>query len=479
MGILGSLLGGEGVPLQNEGDILVHDGTQPVALPIGAAGEVLTSDGSTAGWEPLPPVEIAVKEAGASVSSSITTLDFGAGFDVTESPAGEANITLDMTEAPYDNTTSGLTATDVQAAIDELALGGGGGGGGGSDRSAVTALTSSAGVVTVDYAAGDYFTLALTENVTGWTFSNLPGSGHGARLAVRITQDTTARTVAMPWYWEGGVAGVVSTGSGDIDLLLLSTFDNGATWLARMIKDFSEPPPPPETDAYWANVAALLHFNGTDGSTTFTDETGKTWSFENGYTEIDTAYSKFGGGSLGCQSSAWLSTPSHTDFDFGSGEFTVEAWVRFSYVESGKYSCIVCRDQVYGTRGWLLYLNSSDQKLTFTAWVGGTAYSAVDTNPMTASSTTFRHIAAVRDQSGGGDNLRLFVDGVLVGSTAITGSINDGGQPCAVNTLWDVTSRLSWPESYLNGNIDDLRITKGVARYRSNFSPPAAQFPDA
>jgi len=66
---------------------------------------------------------LTVKEGGTTVSSSVTALDFGAGFDVTESPAGEANVALDMTEAPYDNATSGLTATDVQAAIDELSVG--------------------------------------------------------------------------------------------------------------------------------------------------------------------------------------------------------------------------------------------------------------------------------------------------------------------------------------------------------------------
>lgn len=71
---------------------------------------------------------LAVKEGGTTVSSSITTLDFGTGFDVTESPSGEANVALDMSEAAYNNATSGLAATDVQAAIDELAASGGGSG---------------------------------------------------------------------------------------------------------------------------------------------------------------------------------------------------------------------------------------------------------------------------------------------------------------------------------------------------------------
>ena len=70
---------------------------------------------------------LTVKESTATVSAAVTSIDFGAGFDVTELPAGEANVTLDMAEAPYDNGASGLAATDIQSAIDEIAAASGGG----------------------------------------------------------------------------------------------------------------------------------------------------------------------------------------------------------------------------------------------------------------------------------------------------------------------------------------------------------------
>jgi len=116
-------------------------------------------------------------------------------------------------------------------------LGGGSSGGGGTDRSTVTALSISTGVVNIDCSLGDYFTLALTANVTSITFSNLPGSGKGASLMFRITQDSTARTVTWPasFRWEGG-APSVSTGSGEVDLLAITTFDNGTTWDATLSK---------------------------------------------------------------------------------------------------------------------------------------------------------------------------------------------------------------------------------------------------
>lgn len=114
------------------------------------------------------------------------------------------------------------------------------GGGGASARNTVSALATS-GSVTVDYSLGDYFTIGLTGNVTAWSFTNMPGAGKGATLMIQFTQDSTPRTVAWPasFRWAGGVAGVVSTGSGAVDLLAITTFDNGTTWRATLAKAFS------------------------------------------------------------------------------------------------------------------------------------------------------------------------------------------------------------------------------------------------
>jgi hypothetical protein len=104
----------------------------------------------------------------------------------------------------------------------------------------VTALATS-GTVNIDCSLGDYFTLALAGNVTSITFTNLPGSGKGASKWIRITQDSTPRTVAWPasFKWAGGVAGAVSTGSGVIDHLAITTVNNGTAWNATLAKAFA------------------------------------------------------------------------------------------------------------------------------------------------------------------------------------------------------------------------------------------------
>ena len=113
--------------------------------------------------------------------------------------------------------------------------------GGESIAEPVTVLTPVAGVVTINCALGDYFTLAPTANVTSIVFTNLPAAGKAQTVMVRFTQDATARTVAWPaaFKWAGGTSGAVSTGSGAIDVLAITTFSQGATWVATLTKAFA------------------------------------------------------------------------------------------------------------------------------------------------------------------------------------------------------------------------------------------------
>lgn len=100
-------------------------------------------------------------------------------------------------------------------------------------RDAVTALTISAGTVNIDCALGDFFTLALTANVTGITFTNLPASGRAVSLALRVRQDGTGgRTVALPASFRAttGSDTAVQSAANAWTLLTLTTFDQGTRW---------------------------------------------------------------------------------------------------------------------------------------------------------------------------------------------------------------------------------------------------------
>jgi len=111
----------------------------------------------------------------------------------------------------------------------------------GATRAVVTALTPAAGVITLDWNLGDYFTVAPTANITSMVFTNLPASPAAITMSLLFTQDTTPRTLAFPaaFDWPGGTLGVVSTGSGDKDLIIFTSFNQGTTWLANIANDYA------------------------------------------------------------------------------------------------------------------------------------------------------------------------------------------------------------------------------------------------
>ena len=107
----------------------------------------------------------------------------------------------------------------------------------GVSEEAVT-VTQSSGTVTLDLAQGNFFEFTLTENVTGWTFSNLASSGTASSWIIKITQHaSSAKTVAYPAAvkWSGGYDHVMSTGTGSIDIVSMFTIDGGTTIYANIV----------------------------------------------------------------------------------------------------------------------------------------------------------------------------------------------------------------------------------------------------
>ena len=220
-------------------------------------------------------------------------------------------------------------------------------------------------------------------------------------------------------------------------------------------------------DPYWNNVVALLHMDGADGSTTFTDEKGHTFTAV-GNAQLDTAQFKFGTASLLCDGSGdGITTSDSADWEFAGGDFTVEAWLRFNSVAD----CHIVSRAADGTGAgsWILFRRLNVLEFYYTT--DGTLSTArrAQGGAWSASAGVWYHVAASRS----GANLRLFIDGVQTGTTFNAGTdvIADTAQPLRLGISPDGIKSV-------NGWIDDSRITKGVARYTSSFTPPSAPFPN-
>lgn len=141
------------------------------------------------------------------------------------SPGATANSTdaALIARSNHTGTQAASTISDFNAAADARVV----------RPRVVTALAIASGVVNIDLALGDYFTLALTANVTSITFSNPPAAGYAKDLAIRFTQDATGgRTVALPASFKasgGSDTAVLGTAS-RATLLTAVSFDQGTRW---------------------------------------------------------------------------------------------------------------------------------------------------------------------------------------------------------------------------------------------------------
>jgi len=211
------------------------------------------------------------------------------------------------------------------------------------------------------------------------------------------------------------------------------------------------------TDPYFSNVSLLMHMDGTNGSTTFTDSgpAGVTLVAVNS-AQISTAQSKFGGASgLFDGVTDYVSAGSSSALDLSGAPYTIEFWTYLSSVGTTQiwYSQFSLGIEIGVDPGGDIYFQP-DGTTFITTGAGGLVANA------------WQHVAATYD----GTTTRIFVDGVQKASGVLNdaGSANVAAIGARYNTAFSV-----------NGYIDDLRVTKGIARYTSGFTPPIAAFPDA
>lgn len=99
------------------------------------------------------------------------------------------------------------------------------------NRNAVTALAVASGVVTVNCALGDYFTLSPSANVTGWSFINVPP---GCSVMIRIAQPNPYKAVAAPTANYTTSTKTFTTKNSAVDVLAMTTFDGGISWVGTL-----------------------------------------------------------------------------------------------------------------------------------------------------------------------------------------------------------------------------------------------------
>jgi hypothetical protein len=233
-----------------------------------------------------------------------------------------------------------------------------------------------------------------------------------------------------------------------------------------------------ESDPYWENVALLLHLDGAEGSTVFTD------SSVNNLVPIEpsssigitTQWSRYGTGSLNLseiaegEDGAGLAYQDAPELNFNGGDFTAEFFLNFSFpdgvYEGDSVPFFIADLTILQGAGLSLNYNGSGNLGLFYSVVGG------GIGPLVGSSVaptqgSWQHYAVVKNA----DTITLYLDGVSVCS-----GLYPSGFSSSDSIFFGMVEASITPGRGIF--MDEVRVTMGVARYTSNFSPPTEPFPD-
>jgi hypothetical protein len=293
--------------------------------------------------------------------------------------------------------------------------------------------------------------------VVGRTYTELDNNYWNGRIAelrvtkaARYTANFTPPTAALPTT-------VLSASPTTLPVTITGSGGGGGSLSASVTI-------PASGDQYWANTALLL--KGDD----LTDSSSYARTVTAYGNAAATGTAKYGVNSLAFDGSGdYLRVAGSSAFAF-PGDFTLEAWVYFNAASAsfdGAYGA--CLMATYptgqgGNQGWQLRINGTSTAFnTINVYTGTT-----DLNwSATFNLNQWHHVAVTRS----GSSIRAFVDGVQVGSTV---NNSDDMSPGATTDLWIGQLNASPYLFSLNGRLDDLRVTKGTARYMANYTPPAA-----
>jgi hypothetical protein len=218
------------------------------------------------------------------------------------------------------------------------------------------------------------------------------------------------------------------------------------------------PPTAPVTNI--SNTSLLLNFTNAG----IIDNTGKNVLETVGNAQIDTTTKKYGTGSLEFDGTGdYLLLQNSLELAFGTGAFTIEFWY---YSNDTGVANLIYDGRPAGLNGaYVTISKSTGNVITFYT---NTANQITGTTSLAAN--TWYHIAVARS----GTSTKLFINGTQEGSTYTDSNnyINGTSRPI-IGAGGNILGNLP-----INGYLDDLRITNGVARYTTNFTAPTKEFPD-
>lgn len=299
-----------------------------------------------------------------------------------------------------------------------------------------SATSSTAGSATVTFTVG----YDGGSTITGVTVTSYPGN-----ISTTVTAASGTATLS----------GLTAGATYSFSVYATNSVGNSATNTSGTVQILS----------YYS---LMMHMDGSNGSTTFTDSTGiSTFAVDAGTPTISTTTSKFGGASFRgtlATAATQISTSNKAVFAPGTGPFTIECWV-YSTSQSGYQAWFSTRSTTGYAQAIFFGLVGSQVTL-FTS-------GALILSSMNLPTNTWTHVALSKP-GGAGTTVYLYVGGAFAGQTGAV-ALDFSEQACSIGG-----TEYGGPGAYpFNGYIDELRMLKGVGAYTGtgSITVPTTTFP--
>jgi len=299
-----------------------------------------------------------------------------------------------------------------------------------------------------------------------WTYVSVVRSGTGTNQTVLYINAVSSATGTSATNFNQTNA--LKIGADRSNANTFNGYISGFEYIKGSALTPSIPTAPPST----SNSPSLL-LNYTNAG--IYDSAAKNDFETNGNAQVSTTQTKFGTTSMSFDGTGdYLFSQSPNviiDNNFGNGNYTIEFWLYMNTTPTANSTVVCVGPSLAGAaaRGWAIHLFSTTAGISFYQAGVVTSVTSLGSLP---SVNTWTHIAIVRNSTV----VTCYVNGTSTGTTTVGTSSQTAfstNDPIFIGAYWATVTTARY---FFDGYLDEFRITKGVARYTANFTPPTTAF---
>jgi hypothetical protein len=214
-----------------------------------------------------------------------------------------------------------------------------------------------------------------------------------------------------------------------------------------------------------SNTKLMLHFDGD-----VTDSSASAHTVTNNNVTFASTTPKFSQYSVYNFVNGYLSVADNSDFDFGSGAFTIDGWINIASTAVGPLT-VWCKATDANNGTAIVYRPDAGGVLVFYQFQSG-VFDPNLTSLTVMSINTWYHFAVIRGWGGNVNSWALCINGTAEATATNSNPFFYLSRSAQIGNSDNYGASFG----LFDGLMDEFRISKGIARWTSNFTPPTQPY---